>query len=154
MLFRKEAYTVTKVWDGGPLIKPNITIQIYQNNQPYKRIELESGQTSYTWDELPETDDQGNAFNYHVEEMNVPENYEMHVDDATITNTYISPTRDISVTKEWIGGPVTKPTIEVALLADGYEVDRQVMESGTNQITFKNQPVNDRNGLPISLQSN
>lgn len=149
----QRSYTVTKVWDGGPLIKPNITIQLYQNNQPYKRIELESGQTSYTWDELPETDDQGNAFNYHVEEMNVPENYEMHVDDATITNTYISPTRDISVTKEWMGGPVTKPTIEIALLADGYEVDRQVMESGTNQITFKNQPVNDRNGLPISYKA-
>ncbi|WP_323616602.1 Cna B-type domain-containing protein [Erysipelothrix rhusiopathiae] len=149
----QRSYTVTKVWDGGPLIKPTIMVQLYQNNQPYKYIELESGQTSYTWNELPETDEQGNAFNYHVEEMNVPENYEMHVEASTITNTYISPTRDISVTKEWIGGPATKPTIEIALLADGHEVARHVMESGTTQITFKNQPIYDRNGLPISYKA-
>ncbi|WP_244660799.1 Cna B-type domain-containing protein [Erysipelothrix sp. strain 2 (EsS2-6-Brazil)] len=149
----KRSYTASKIWDGGPTVKPTITLQLYQNDQPYDRIDLESGETSYTWNDLPETDDSGNTFKYHIDEINVPENYKMNLDGSTITNTYVSPTRDIIVTKEWIGGPDIKPTIEVALLADGHEVARQKIETGTTSITFKEQPINDRNGLPITYRA-
>ena len=110
----------TKVWVGGPVAKPAIELQLYQNDEPYgEPVKLVDGQTTYTWIGLDKTDSEGNAYVYTVDEVAVPTNYEKDVDGFAITNTYVIPKIDIKVTKAWVGGPAEKPAIKVQLYKDG-----------------------------------
>ncbi|MDE8038656.1 Cna B-type domain-containing protein [Erysipelothrix rhusiopathiae] len=148
----KTSFTAQKIWIGGPSIKPDVSLQLYRDGSPYLTpIILQNGNTEYTWDNLDKTDLEGNVYSYTVDELNVPENYTKTINGTTITNTYLQKFEDIEVTKEWIGGPMDKPTVEINLFANGIIVgETAILESGATNYIWKDMPVTDLLGNPIS----
>lgn len=86
--------TGKKIWVGGPEIKPTIQIQLYRNSEALDDglITLRNGKTSHTWSGLDRFDNDGKAYSYTIEEVEVPEDYDMTIPDdgLTITNTHYS----------------------------------------------------------------
>ncbi len=151
--------TATKIWSGGPAVKPTIKLQLYRNGSDKvgEAVELSNGTTSHIWNNLPKTDEAGNLYNYTVDEVETPENYGKGIsaNGLTITNTYNSPTTDVVGRKSWVGGENHRPeSIELQLwkrLATGAEEkvgDSVRLNKGENAYTWKAMPVNDSNGYP------
>lgn len=120
--------TGTKVWINGP--QPSIELQLFRDGEAFgDSVVLETGETEYTWTDLDRTDINGNAYDYTVDEVEVPENYEKTIldDGVTITNEFVSPLINIPVEKEWEDANnqdgIRPESIEVKLLADGEETD-------------------------------
>ncbi len=67
-----------------------------------------AGTFTYTISGLPQYKDDGStAYIYTVDETAVPINYEKTLSDdkLTVTNTYKSPTADVTAKKVWVNGP-------------------------------------------------
>ncbi|WP_163545698.1 Cna B-type domain-containing protein, partial [Granulicatella sp. zg-ZJ] len=145
----KTEYTVNKVWVNGPTEKPTISVQLYQNGAVYgKAVELTSGTTNHTWQDLPATDSSGVAYTYTVDEVNVPAGYEKTVVDNTITNTYVPGKTEYTVNKVWVNGPTEKPTISVQLYQNGVVYGEVVeLTSGTTSHTWRDLPATDNSGV-------
>ncbi|HHT20496.1 MAG TPA: Cna B-type domain-containing protein [Tissierellia bacterium] len=145
-VIKKIDLTATKVWIGGPEEKPTIKLQLLKDGQPEgEPVELKSGETSYTWKDLPLTDNAGKAFVYTIEELEV-EGYTSVVDGLLITNTYIVPTIDVTATKKWDGGPKDKPIIQLQLYRDGKAYGDAVKLDGVTSYTWKELPKTDAEG--------
>lgn len=80
--------TVDKVWIGGPSDYPEIEVGLYRNDELIETVKLNDDSWSYTWEDLPETNEFGVKYEYRVDEIDVPEGYEKVVDGTTIINTY------------------------------------------------------------------
>ncbi|MDX8045505.1 Cna B-type domain-containing protein [Gracilibacillus sp. S3-1-1] len=136
----KVDITGTKVWEGGESVRPDsIELQLFRNGEKLRdAVTLEAGETEYTWTALDKTDIDGNAYDYTVDEVQVPEHFEKSVseDGLTITNEFVSPNTEISVEKVWEDADnqdgIRPDSIEVALLANGEETDEE------NNITLNN----------------
>ncbi|CEI83160.1 Collagen adhesin precursor [Oceanobacillus oncorhynchi] len=132
--------TGTKEWQGGEKHRPeSIELQLSRDGEAVGNpVTLEDGETEYTWTDLDKTDIEGNEYNYTVDEVTVPENYEKSVseDGLTITNEFVSPTTEIPVEKAWEDAnnqDGNRPeSVEVALFANGEETD-------TENITLSNE---------------
>ena|GEM_PF-1206827 len=127
----KTSVTATKVWDGGTsLTRPDIWFTLYRNITGTNPAivsgadiqKLSSGTTQVTWNDLDETDINGNPYIYSVRETTAtgynftPENYTKTEDGLTVTNKYTPPKTDITVNKTWTNGPTPRPLITVNLL--------------------------------------
>lgn len=149
--------SVTKIWEGGPDLKPNITLQLYRDEYVYdynaskpeilttkqgEPVVLSHGETSYTWENLPVGKGDGSEeklYTYWVEEVEVPEGYEVSYSDDTftITNTFNPDLvrKEIRVNKIWDDHDDEKAlrpqTIKVNLYADGEFVEMVVLEEST-----------------------
>ena len=143
----KTEVTATKQWIKGPETHPTVEFQLFQNGQAYGNpVQLENGTTTYTWKDLDETDQDGNKHIYTVDEVNPPANYKKTVDGLTVTNTYVSPKQDVTVTKVWENGP--KPTIDVQLYRDGQAVGDPIqLDGSTTTYTWNALDVTDENGV-------
>lgn len=176
--YKRISVDVTKNWSGGPAEHPTVYIQLYQNDVAYGAlIELENGETSYTWMGLPFEDEQGTDYRYTVAELaetdtegayglGAPGNYSYAVTgDAIagflITNTYTSPSKAIYATKTWENGPADKPEVQFQLYrkvgATGLEekvgglvTAPDVNRTGTYDVSvlMGNYPERDSNGDP------
>ncbi|GGP17037.1 Cna B-type domain-containing protein [Oceanobacillus neutriphilus] len=153
--------TGTKEWQGGENQRPeSIDLQLFRNGEALgEPITLEAGKTEYTWSDLDKTDIDGNAYEYTVDEVNVPDNYEKSIseDGLTITNEFVSPSIDIPVEKVWDDAnnqDGNRPeSIEVTLLANGEKTDvENVILSNENgwQGSFTNLPELDNSGDKIT----
>lgn len=151
--------TATKIWSGGPAVKPTIKLQLYRNDSEKvgEAVELLNGTASHTWKDLPKTDEAGNLYKYTVDEVETPEHYGKGISQngLTITNTYNSPTTDVVGRKSWVGGENHRPeSIELELwrrLVTGAEEKAEgpvKLNKGENAYTWKAMPVNDSNGYP------
>ncbi|NLC65426.1 MAG: Cna B-type domain-containing protein, partial [Clostridium sp.] len=145
----KTEITGTKVWIGGPEVKPTIELQLYRDNEAiFDSVELVDGETEYTWKDLDLTDKNGKEYDYTVKEVNVPENYEKVEEGLTVTNKYVSPKTEITGTKVWIGGPEKKPTIELQLYRNGEAFGDPVkLKDGSGEHVWKDLDLTDENGL-------
>lgn len=143
-------FTVNKVWVNGPKMKPNISLQLYRDGVEFgDAVILEDGITEYTWTQLDKTDKNGLAYNYSVDEIDVPEDYIKDVQDNEITNTYVSPKTNITVNKVWVGGSETKPSIDVQLYRNGVAFgDLVTLSSGLTEYTWEGLDFNDLDGVP------
>lgn len=148
----KMDFSMNKVWVNGPEIKPEIVIQLFQNDQPYGApVTLKNGETTYQWLDLDANDKAGNSFNYRVDEITVPAHYEKHVDGTTITNTYKPSVTDFTVRKVWIDGPELKPMISIQLYQNGLPYRNAIsLESGQESYTWTELPVTDLMGNPYT----
>ena len=170
-----QSITVIKEWDGnyaqdGVEIPESIQVQLYAGNETVGRpvtITDNNGEWSYTWTGLAINDEDGNPINYWVEEIEtelikhdeVNGTFHSVVDGFTITNTYITQKRDITVTKEWEGdyekdGVQIPDSIEVTLYAGDTPVGDPVnitAEDGWSY-TWYGLEVNDENGDPINYR--
>ena len=129
-----------KVWVDGPAPRPTVWFKLYRQIAggtpeavPGAEIkELADGTTEVTWTDLEETDFDGNAYTFSVREVDAdgndftPEHYTKAEDSLTVTNTYVSPKIDVTVTKVWKGGPDVKPTIRLQLYRNGVALGEPV----------------------------
>jgi LPXTG-motif cell wall-anchored protein len=86
----------TKVWIGGPVVKPEIKLQLYRDGEAYgDLVILRDGETSHTWTDLDKTDITGKDHVYSIDEMETPDRFrkEISEDGLTITNRYRRPSR-------------------------------------------------------------
>ena len=152
-------YTASKEWVGGGR-KYDIDLQLMQNGEPLgDPVSLESGSTSYTWEGLDQTDNDGIPYEYTVVEVDGPEDFESsytHSESGTvITNTYVVPKKDIPVEKVWVGGPEEKEAITIDLYRTSEEdedilIDSVELEDGTTTYTFTDLDETDFEGTPYT----
>ncbi len=129
-----------KVWSYGPVDRPTVELQLFRNDETYLRpVSLDNGTSEHTWYDLEATDIHGNRYVYTIDEVDVPMNYEKSLseDGLTVTNTYVIPVKDVTGYKEWIDGPVERPTVELQLFRNGKTYLTPVkLESGTTDFTW------------------
>ncbi|MFD2831071.1 Cna B-type domain-containing protein [Corticicoccus populi] len=163
----ETSVTVTKGWAdefNAYASRPNsIEVQLTADGEAVgDSIELTvEDDWTHTWNELP-INDGGNAINYSVEEVNVPEGYTSVVNDdnhgnLVVTNTYTSPSDeviDIPVTKVWEDeenqDDVRPGTIHFNVLADGEVIaSAPVTEEDDWSYVFEKLPVYNSDGEEI-----
>src|SRR5690625_1768993 len=101
--------TGTKNWIGGEVQRPDsIKLQLYQDNKPYgDPVTLDGTEETpwtYIWTDLDRTNIDGDAYEYSVDEVDVPANFVKTIseDGLTITNEYVSSPNDILVENVWM----------------------------------------------------
>ncbi|MEG6523109.1 collagen binding domain-containing protein [Desulfotomaculum sp. 1211_IL3151] len=153
----KIEITGTKVWKGGPEVKPDIQLQLYRNNEALEDpVTLTNGTTTHTWINLDKTDHGRTPYQYRIDEVKVPANHSKSIseDGLTITNTYYSPPvgggspkTAITGGKIWEGGPSSKPTIQLQLYRNGIEHGDPVeLTDGQLSYTWNDVDKNDNTG--------
>lgn len=110
--------TVSKQWQGGlAILPPAISVNIYRQTAGrskelvLNKVEINGLVDNWTktWS-LPKTDNEGNEYQYVVEEVPVF-NFDTTYNGLLIVNTYQIPSDSIRASKTWIGGPNVKPRI-------------------------------------------
>ncbi|HJE18919.1 MAG TPA: Cna B-type domain-containing protein [Aliicoccus persicus] len=148
--------TVTKAWDDGNNQDGNrpgsVLVQLFANGVEYgDPVEVTSANNwTYTWTEL-DLNEAGVAIDYTVEEVEVPADYEISVNNDNhgnlmITNSYTPEVTEISVEKVWTDANdqdgVRPANITLNLLADGEVVRTTVVNEETDwDHTFTGLPV-------------
>jgi uncharacterized protein YnzC (UPF0291/DUF896 family) len=170
--------TAYKVWSGGPTPRPTVWFKLYRQisggaleevpvaEAPIK--ELADGTTSVIWNNLSETDDDGNPYTFSVKEVDAtgndftPTGYTKSEQGLTVTNTYVIP-KDGSATayKVWSGGPSPRPTVWFKLyrqISGGALEEVPVAEApikeladGTTSVTWNNLSETDNDGNPYTF---
>src|SRR5699024_2784454 len=93
ILREKIEITGTKVWIGGPEVKPTIQLQLYRNGEALgEPVELKNGTTTYTWEDLYKTnplekDPTKKTYVYTVKEVGTPSEYNKTEEGLIVTNT-------------------------------------------------------------------
>ncbi|MFA1818863.1 Cna B-type domain-containing protein [Virgibacillus oceani] len=161
----ETSVTVTKSWDDDSDRDGNrpetIEVQLLADGEDYgDPVTLDQSDWSHTWDEL-DANANGEPIEYTVEEVNVPEGYEVSVDDTDhgniiITNSYEPETTERTVRKAWDDAEnqdgVRPTNVEVNLVGNGEVVSTTVLGDENDwQHTFSNLPVNE-NGEEINYR--
>lgn len=148
----KTDVTATKVWKGGPAVRPSIKLQLMRDGVAFGNpVELDGATTSYTWKDVDQTDSTGRNYAYSVDEVDVPDNYTKSVDGLTVTNTYVSPKIDITGTKQWVDGPAEHPEVKLQLMRDGEAFgDPVALSNGETSYTWTGLDKTDGNGKAYS----
>nr|WP_238482617.1 Cna B-type domain-containing protein [Lederbergia galactosidilytica] len=156
----KTNITGTKVWKGGESVRPDsIQLQLYRDGEAYgKPVTLEDGETEYTWTGLDVTDIDGKAYDYTVDEVDVPDNFKKTIseDGLTVTNEYKIEQVTVSVNKEWVDANdqdgLRPDSITVKLLANKEETDLELTLDAENGWAgeFTKLPATDQAGKEIT----
>lgn len=138
--------TVTKTWqddnDAQDLRPDTLKLTLYRKTAvtEQKKVEevtlsaehAQSGNSNvwtYTFQDLPDTDENGNLYTYWVEEEPVSGYTESRTDDLDLVNTLGDEDTEVQIQgeKTWVGDdPAKRPaSITVILLQNGTEVKRQ-----------------------------
>ncbi|WP_462421871.1 Cna B-type domain-containing protein [Salinicoccus sp. Marseille-QA3877] len=133
----ETSVTVVKGWEDGNNQDGNrpesIEVQLLANGDPEgDAVEITAeNDWTHTWQEL-DANEAGEPIEYSVQELNVPEEYEVNLNDEnhgniTLTNSYTPETTEISGTKTWDDADdqdgLRSDSITVNLLANGEQVD-------------------------------
>lgn len=103
-------YTVFSQWLGGYKQKPDIEIQLLQNEEPFGNpIWLNEGLSHYTWSYLPINDKSGNAFEYRIEVLTYLPGYQRNIRGNQVTHQFTRFDIDVSEMtpeeyQEWLKG--------------------------------------------------
>ena len=162
--------TVTKTWqddnDAQDLRPDTLKLTLYRKTAvtEQKKVEevtlsaehAQSGNSNvwtYTFQDLPDTDENGNLYTYRVEEEPVSGYTESRTDDLDLVNTLGDEDTEVQIQgeKTWVGDdPAKRPaSITVILLQNGTEVKRQEVqpnEDGKWTYDFGSWPVYDDSG--------
>ncbi|AOM84066.1 Cna B-type domain-containing protein [Salisediminibacterium beveridgei] len=130
----------------------SIMVNLLQNQAVIDSVEVTADDDwTYSFTELPEFDENGEAYEYAITEHDVP-GYAVEIDGYDITNTR-SEQRDIEVTKGWLddNNPDRPEDITVTLLANGeaYETVNVTEEDGWVYV-FEDLETYDEQGQAIS----
>ena len=162
--------TVTKTWqddnDAQDLRPDTLKLTLYRKTAVTEQEKVDevtlsaehaqSGNSNvwtYTFQDLPDTDENGNLYTYRVEEEPVSGYTESRTDDLDLVNTLGDEDTEVQIQgeKTWVGDdPAKRPaSITVILLQNGTEVKRQEVrpnEDGKWTYDFGNWPVYDDSG--------
>lgn len=138
----------TKKWidnnDQDGLRPKQVTVILYADGKEYERQNVSEGDNwTYKFTELPKNN-QGKEIVYTVKEVPIP-GYTLKVDDTTLTNSHTPSEIDIVGEKKWNDAndqDGQRPEkIYVNLLADGQQIERQVVTAANNwKYEFRNLP--------------
>ncbi|WFF71933.1 Cna B-type domain-containing protein [Proteiniclasticum sp. QWL-01] len=78
---------VTKIWQGGPEVKPDITIYLWADGVKVREAVLKNGTTSYRFEDVPIFTMEGKEIVYTVSEAPVKD-YKTTIQEMEITNTW------------------------------------------------------------------
>ncbi|MFB0958983.1 MAG: Cna B-type domain-containing protein [Clostridiaceae bacterium] len=78
---------VTKIWQGGPEVKPDITIYLWADGVKVREAVLKNGTTSYRFEDVPIFTMEGKEIVYTVSEAPVKD-YKTTIREMVITNTW------------------------------------------------------------------
>ncbi|RRD93582.1 Cna B-type domain-containing protein [Clostridiales bacterium COT073_COT-073] len=104
----------TKIWFGGTAEQHKevvLTLQyrVKGSNDAWAdfagqatAVKKDDNTWKYTWKDVPQTDNNGNAYEYQAIEKDVPNHYEVTQQGLTVTNTSIEKT-SYKVIKTWLG---------------------------------------------------
>lgn len=146
----------TKVWDGGPAAKPEVTFKLIRQagNGPKitvpgsKVIKPESTEAVWMGSGTEVTNDAGVPYRYWVEETTVLKNYSKVENGLTVTNTYVSPKTTVTGIKAWINGPAIKPAIKLQLNRDGEPLGGPIdLPNGILTYDWTNLDLTDNDGV-------
>ena len=162
--------TVTKTWqddnDAQDLRPDTLKLTLYRKTAVTEQEKVDevtlsaehaqSGNSNvwtYTFQDLPDTDENGNLYTYRVEEEPVSGYTESRTDDLDLVNTLGDEDTEVQIQgeKTWVGDdPAKRPaSITVILLQNGTEVKRQEVrpnEDGKWTYDFGSWPVYDDSG--------
>ena len=129
----------TKTWVAPEgTVHPTITINLLRDGKAVESRQLENGETTYSFTNLPKYDlNDGHVYAYTVEEEPV-EGYTSVQTGTNFTNTIQQDdTVSVSGTKTWIAPQGTvHPDVTIVLKQDGVEVNRVTLKNGTTSYTF------------------
>ena len=133
----------------------SITVDLLQNGTKIASQDVKAdakGNWSYTFTDVPKTDDEGQEYNYTIREETV-KGYETKVDGMNLINSYQGEMTTIKGTKTWEDNQNqynTRPdSITVDLLQNGTKVASQVVKENKNgewTYTFTDVPKTDATG--------
>ena len=168
--------TVTKTWqddnDAQDLRPDTLKLTLYRKTAVTEQEKVEevtlsaedaqSGNSNvwtYTFQDLPDTDENGNLYTYWVEEEPVSGYTESRTDDLDLVNTLGDEDTEVQIQgeKTWVGDdPAKRPaSITVILRQNGTEVKRQEVrpnEDGKWTYDFGSWPVYDDSGRTYTVQ--
>ena len=168
--------TVTKTWqddnDAQDLRPDTLKLTLYRKTAVTEQEKVEevtlsaedaqSGNSNvwtYTFQDLPDTDENGNLYTYRVEEEPVSGYTESRTDDLDLVNTLGDEDTEVQIQgeKTWVGDdPAKRPaSITVILRQNGTEVKRQEVrpnEDGKWTYDFGSWPVYDDSGRTYTVQ--
>ncbi|MDO5649128.1 MAG: Cna B-type domain-containing protein, partial [Gallicola sp.] len=118
----KGTITGYKSWVGGPAEKPDITLILERQigtgpKEVVAEQNLLNGNIDAVWENIEQTDINGNPYIFSVREKETPANYTVTYNGMTAINTYAIPKDGVvQATKIWEGGPDTnRPDVYFAL---------------------------------------
>ncbi len=119
---------------------PEIVIYLLRDGKKIQEVSL-AGQTEYSFGKFDQFDEEGNPYDYAVEEAAV-NGYTTTYQGYNITNTIVQDhSIVVSGTKTWVVPADTEvPSITINLLRDGVQIDSVTLEPGTTEYTFSNLP--------------
>lgn len=150
----KTTVTASKAWDDANNqdgIRPDtIEVQLYANGNPEgDPVELSEENWTYTWNDLP-LNEAGEPIDYTVQEVEVPEGYEVsyNINDhgnLIITNYHEPEVTEVAVNKTWDDvndqDGIRPEVITINLLADGEFVESKEIGAEDNwAYTFSDLP--------------
>ncbi|TFJ93066.1 Cna B-type domain-containing protein [Lentibacillus salicampi] len=147
----QRTIVITKDWkDGSPADRPDaITVTLLQNGETFETVEVTAEDNwTYEFENLEAYDENGNAYNYTVEEEPL-EGYKTTIDGFDITNTRVG-TTTIDVSKQWKNDtPTDRPdSIIVELRQNGNVVDTAELTADMDwAYRFTNLEKYDENGV-------
>ena len=143
---KTTTHTVKKVWEDKENklgLRKAIKVQLKQNGVNYgEAIELsEANNWKHTFKELPESNN-GAAYEYTVEELDVPEGYTHEVvtegTNSVITNRILSAIKqDLTFKKELEGRELQEGEFTFNLLDENGKVVQTAQNAADGTITFK-----------------
>ncbi|HEY4537179.1 MAG TPA: Cna B-type domain-containing protein [Erysipelothrix sp.] len=155
-----EDITVTKVWDhqnNENLEDIKVVFQLYRKSEGTEWQVVEGAQhqfipkqsqreQEYTFKNLDKYDEEGNRYEYRVEEIGQTQNYQSErISDLIIKNTYNPKITNLNILKVWENeGPEGDITLE--LLQNNRVIEQIILEKGTYWHTFSNLPTFDNQG--------
>lgn len=170
----KVTANLTKTWVDGPMNGIDIDLIHQFGTHDTIFIEPEEGTdtATYTWTDLPYTDNAGVIYIYDIVESDPGEGYEVEFDSSydgemliytfTLVNRYTSPDEPIKAVKRWVNGPEDKPDVyfqlyrhlETQEMTERVEVGNPVLidelnDTGTYDVPVDmgTHPVYDSNGV-------
>lgn len=163
----ERSVTATKAWDdvnNQDGLREAVEVQLYANGEEHGEPVTLSAENNWThtWTGLAVNETPGQSIEYTVEEVNVPDGYEVDVDDedlgnVIITNSHTPELTEVSITKEWrddedIAG-FRPDHIEVELYEDGNPTGKVIAitpdEDGNWEGSFINLPKYRDEGVAI-----
>lgn len=143
----------TKTWNDGDNAEntrpASIEVQLLQNGEPFGPVEEVTAASDWTYEfaGLPSYDDNGVAYEYSVEEIEV-DGYKVSYDGNHIINTLVGET-EVTVTKKWQGEGLD--IVAIQLLANGEVEDTTTITSEDDWThTFTGLAKYDNDGVEIN----
>ena len=155
---------VNKIWidgDGNTPQHPAVTVKLLANDVDTGETITLTNDNNWTasFTNKPVIDSTATTITYTVVEVDTPAHFTPAVaannDGFTITNTFTIPTKELTVSKEWVDGEGNTPPhneVEVKLLANGNPTGDVVKlnEANTWTNSFGDKPLIDGTGADIT----